>query len=92
VQDGGGAADAERRQDAQLGELVGQHHRGVPEPQLDLHEISSGKLDATPLFGAQNLLVPSGGLCRVVDDNVRRDRVHFLGRLHVGLGHTSTSS
>src|SRR5205809_1087870 len=35
VQDSGGAPDAERRQHAELGELVCQHHRGVPEPQLD---------------------------------------------------------
>ena len=92
VQDGGGAADAERREDAQLGELVRQHHRGISEPQFDLHELSSGKLDATPLVGAEYLLVPLGGGCRAPDDDVRRDRLHSRRRLHFRLGHTSTSS
>jgi len=42
VQDRGGAADAERREDAQLGKLVGQHDGRVAEPQLDLHQLAAG--------------------------------------------------
>jgi hypothetical protein len=91
MQDGGGA-DAERRQHAQLGELVRQYHRRVPEPQLDLHEFSSRNLDATPLLGAEYLPVPIGGPSRVADDDVRRDRVHSRRRRHFRLSHTSTSS
>jgi hypothetical protein len=38
VQRAVGAADRQRGQDVQLGELVGDHYDGVAESQLDLHE------------------------------------------------------
>jgi hypothetical protein len=92
VQDRGGPADAGRREDAGIGELVRQHHCRVSEPQLDLHQLSSGNREPASLLRAEHLHVPLRGRGRIADHEVRRDRVHAHRRLDVRLVHTSTSS
>jgi hypothetical protein len=71
-------ADAERRQHTQIGELVRQHDRRITEPQLDLHELPAGNLDAADFRGAEDSRVPRGCGCRIADDEMRRDRVQLV--------------
>ena len=76
VQDGCGAADAERRENTHLRELVGKHHHGVAEPELDLHELAAGHLEAPALLGAEDGSIPVGCARSIADDDVWRDGVH----------------
>src|SRR5215216_1478093 len=69
------AVHRQRRHDAHLRELVGDHDRRVAETQLDLHELAVGDGYAPAFLGAQRLDVPARGAIGVAADEVRRDRV-----------------
>ena len=62
-----------RREDAELGELVGEHHGRVAESHFDLHELAAGNFDAAHLFCVERLDVPGGRPCGVADDEMRGD-------------------
>ncbi len=78
VEDGGRTPDAERREDAHLGELVREHHGRVAEPELDLHQLAARSLDPAVLLGAEDVAVPLGRPRRVADNDVNSDRVPFV--------------
>ena len=75
-----GAAEGQRRDDAVLGELVGDHHDVVAETQLDLHEPIAGNRNAAADLGSERALVPGRSLAGAAHDDVRRDphRRHSL--------------
>src|SRR5205085_210247 len=72
VQDDRRALERLRRDDAELGELVGEHHLRVAEPELDLHETAVGYGDPAALLRAERLGVPRRRLVSASRHDVRR--------------------
>ena len=65
--------DGRRRQDAHLGELVGNVQEGVSETQLHGHQPAVGSRDPLDLLGSESLAVERRGAVRALDDDVRGD-------------------
>ena len=74
VQHGRGAANAERREHAHVGELIGQHHRRGAEPEFDLHQLAARDGQPSALLGLERGGVPLGRRGGIADDEVRGDR------------------
>src|SRR4029078_8717272 len=53
--------------------LVAEHHGGVAEVQLDLHEFVPRNGNATVLRGAEHLHIPAGGARGVANDDMRTE-------------------
>lgn len=95
-----GAAEGQRRDDALLRELVGDHHGRVPEGELDRQDLAARQGDAAALLRAQRLRVPFRGAGDITHDQVRSEGGHGVpfvelmpDRLRVdrGAGNTSLS-
>src|SRR4029453_4728655 len=79
-------ADRERRNDSQLGELVGDHHGRVTEAKRDLHEPAVGNGYTTAFLSVESSDVPVGRGGGVATHEVNGDRVPHVGALGL-LGH-----
>jgi hypothetical protein len=71
------STDRERRASPKLGEFIGDHHAGIAEAELDLHEPSIRDGNAVADLGAERAFVPLGRARRVADDDVRRHLCHI---------------
>jgi hypothetical protein len=62
VEQGGGAADGLRAEDADLGELVGEVEGGAADAQLGMADTVLGRGDARDLDGAEGRLIEGDGV------------------------------
>jgi hypothetical protein len=88
VQHRGGAADAKRRKDAQLGKThrpaSRPSRRTTARPASTCRRAPAGHRDAPALLGAEDARVPRGRTRRVAYDDVRGDRVPPFGEVVQG--------